>query len=94
MREFFYPSSIAVFGVSEHPRNLARNIITNCRNFGFTGRIYTVGKHPGTIDGHKITCSIGVVLTIKVYMNVITICRYGITINISRRTTRANTIII
>jgi len=54
MRQFFYPSSIVVFGVSEHPRNLARNIIANCRNFDFTGRIYTVGKHHGVIDGHKI----------------------------------------
>ena len=54
MRQFFYPSAIAVFGVSEHPRNLARNIIFNCRNFGFTGRIYAVGKHPGAIDGHGI----------------------------------------
>ncbi len=54
MRQFFYPSAIAVFGVGEHPGNLARNIIFNCRNFGFMGRIYAVGKHPGTIDGHDI----------------------------------------
>lgn len=54
MREFFYPSSIAVFGVAESPTNLARNIIVNCQEMGFQGEIYAVGKTPGTVFGNKI----------------------------------------
>jgi acyl-CoA synthetase (NDP forming) len=29
MREIFYPTSVAVIGVSEKPDNLGRNIIAN-----------------------------------------------------------------
>jgi len=29
MRQFFYPSEIAVFGVADNSRNLAKNIISN-----------------------------------------------------------------
>ena len=44
MRQFFYPSSIAVFGVADNPRNLAKNIILNCQEMGFEGEIYPI--HP------------------------------------------------
>jgi acyl-CoA synthetase (NDP forming) len=54
MREFFYPSRIAVFGVADNPTNLARNIIMNCQEMGFQGEIYAVGKTPGTVYGKKI----------------------------------------
>ncbi len=47
MREFFYPSSIAVFGVADNTRNLAKNIISNCLEMGFQGAIYPVGREPG-----------------------------------------------
>ncbi len=52
MRKFFYPSSIAVFGVDNSPRNLAKNIISNCRGMGFKGEIFPVGRNPGRV--HKI----------------------------------------
>jgi acyl-CoA synthetase (NDP forming) len=49
MKKFFYPSSMVVFGVGISPRNLAKNIIENSRSLGFQGRIYAVGKHPGSV---------------------------------------------
>lgn len=44
MRPFFFPRSIAVFGVSDAPTNLGRTIIENCDRFGFKGPIYPVGR--------------------------------------------------
>jgi len=37
MRQFFYPSGIAVFGVTDSPENLGKNIIVNCQEAGFEG---------------------------------------------------------
>jgi acyl-CoA synthetase (NDP forming) len=54
MREFFYPSSIVVFGVADKRANLAQNIIVNCRELGFRGDIYPVGKSPGVVYGKEI----------------------------------------
>ena len=54
MKQFFYPSTLAVFGVSLNPRNLAKTIIRNCLEMGFEGKIYPVGNKPGTIYGKKI----------------------------------------
>ena len=54
MRKFFHPSSIAVFGVADNPRNLAKNIILNCQGMGFEGEIYPVGIRAGEVYGRKI----------------------------------------
>ena len=54
MKKFFYPSSIAVFGVTDHPLNLAKNIILNSQEGGFTGEIYPVGRNPGSVYGKNI----------------------------------------
>jgi len=54
MDAFFNPSSIAVFGVAEDPRNLAQNIVLHCRKMGFRGGIYPVGRRAGTVHGEKI----------------------------------------
>jgi acyl-CoA synthetase (NDP forming) len=54
MRQFFYPSSIVIFGVADNPTNLAKNIILNCQEMGFQGEIYPVGKTPGTVYGKEI----------------------------------------
>ena len=54
MRQFFYPSSIAVFGVADSPKNLAKNIILNCQEMGFSGEIYPVGREPGSVFGKEI----------------------------------------
>lgn len=62
MREFFYPSSIAVFGVADNSRNLAKNIISNCLEMGFAGEIYPVGREPGEVYGKEIITNPGSLL--------------------------------
>ena len=54
MRQFFYPESIAVFGVADSPGNLGKNIIFNCQSAGFKGKIYPVGRKSGNICGCEI----------------------------------------
>ena len=54
MNKFFYPSSIAVFGVADSPVNLAKNIVSNCREMGFKGDIFPVGRSRGSVNGLKI----------------------------------------
>ena len=54
MRKFFYPSSVAVFGVGSHPGNLAKNILLHCREMGFRGRLHPVGRKPGNVHGIDI----------------------------------------
>ena len=58
MREFFYPKSVAVIGVSEKPDNLGRNIIANLIEFGFGGIVYPVGPSGGFVQTHRIYRSI------------------------------------
>ncbi len=54
MRNFFYPGSVAVFGVSDTPSNMARIIIENLERFGFGGKVYPVGKGKGAVGGSRI----------------------------------------
>ncbi len=54
MKQFFYPESIAVFGVSDTPSNLARVIVENLARFGFRGDVYPVGARDGIVGGRKI----------------------------------------
>jgi acyl-CoA synthetase (NDP forming) len=59
MRDFFYPSSVAVIGVSAKPTNLGRNIVANLIEYGFTGIVYAVGPSGGTIETRRIYRSVG-----------------------------------
>ena len=54
MKPFFYPSSLAVFGVADKQRNLAKNIVANSLEMGFEGEIYPVGIEPGNVHGSDI----------------------------------------
>ncbi len=54
MRHFFYPDKVAVFGVGDGHRNLAKNIISNSREMGFKGEIFPVGRKPGQVFGAEI----------------------------------------
>ena len=54
MREFFYPCSVAVVGVSARPTNLGRNIIANLIEYGFNGIVYAVGPRGGMIETRRI----------------------------------------
>jgi acetyltransferase len=58
MREFFYPKSVAVIGVSDKPDNLGRNIVGNLVEFGFGGIVYPVGPSAGSVQTHRIYRSI------------------------------------
>jgi acetate---CoA ligase (ADP-forming) len=58
MREFFYPKSVAVIGVSDKPDNLGRNIVGNLVEFGFGGIVYPVGPSGGFVQTHRIYRSI------------------------------------
>jgi acyl-CoA synthetase (NDP forming) len=58
MREIFYPTSVAVIGVSDKPDNLGRNIIANLVDFGFGGIVYPVGPSGGFVQTHRIYRSI------------------------------------
>ena len=54
MRKFFNPSSLAVFGVADNSRNLAKNIISNSLQMGFKGAIYPIGLESGKVHGKTI----------------------------------------
>ena len=54
MKEFFYPERVAVFGVANSARNLAKNIVEHCLEMGFKGEIYPVGRKKGSICGRNI----------------------------------------
>jgi len=58
MRQVFYPESIVVIGVSERSDNLARNIISNLRAFGYAGELYAVGRRAGCVHGVEIAPSL------------------------------------
>ncbi len=58
MREFFYPTSVAVIGVSNSPDNMGRGIVFNLMEFGFQGIIYQVGPKGGIFAGRRIYPSI------------------------------------
>src|SRR5512142_283221 len=58
MRDIFYPTSVAVIGVSAKPDNLGRNIVANLVEFGFEGAVYAVGPGGGTIETRRIYRSV------------------------------------
>ena len=58
MREIFYPTSVAVIGVSNSSDNMGRGIVFNLTEFGFQGIIYQVGLKGGVFAGRKIYPSV------------------------------------
>jgi len=54
IKNIFYPESVAIFGVSEKPDNLAQYILKNMLDNKYTGRIYPIGRQAGKINGIKI----------------------------------------
>jgi len=52
--QLFYPKSVVVIGVSEHPGNLARTIVENLFEFQFNGEIFLVGKREAVLFGRRI----------------------------------------
>jgi acetyltransferase len=58
LEKFFYPSSVAVIGVSDDPLNLGRIIPLNFAEFGYSGPVSLVGAKAGTFMGKPIYPSI------------------------------------
>ena len=58
MKQFFQPKSIAVFGISDTPDNLARIIVENLDRFGFAGKVFPVGAKKGKLGNRNILTSI------------------------------------
>ncbi len=54
VRKIFFPESMVVCGVSDNSGNLGREIIGNLNRFGYSGRLYGVGRGPAELDGRKI----------------------------------------
>ncbi len=54
MKQFYYPDSVAVIGVSPRPGNLGRNIAANLKTFGFKGPVYYVSPRGGEFKGQLI----------------------------------------
>jgi acyl-CoA synthetase (NDP forming) len=54
MEKFFNPKSVAVVGVSQAPDNLAQGIVSNLLGFKYRGKIFLVGRRPGTTFGLPI----------------------------------------
>jgi acetyltransferase len=54
VKDFFYPKSVAVVGVSPSPTNLARAIVYHLLEFRYTGNIYLVGPKGGDFMDHQI----------------------------------------
>ena len=44
MNEFFFPKSIAIFGVSAAPGNVGIGIFENLERFSFKGDVFLIGE--------------------------------------------------
>jgi acyl-CoA synthetase (NDP forming) len=58
MDKFFHPRSVAVFGVSDKPMNLASGVLYNLRRFEWKGRFYAVGAREGEVRGLRVHRSV------------------------------------
>jgi len=58
MNKFFFPNSIAIFGVSSSPSNLAQIIVENLDRCGFKGDLFLIGDKDEQILGRKVYRSV------------------------------------
>ena len=61
MAKFFYPDSILVFGVSDGPANLGKEVIKNLNRFGFAGQIFGLGRKDMEVEGRRVYSDIDLV---------------------------------
>ncbi|MEW5946689.1 MAG: acetate--CoA ligase family protein [bacterium] len=54
LQGFFYPDSVAIFGVSPKYDNFGRNIVKNLIDFEYRGKIYPIGLEGGAVYGMTI----------------------------------------
>jgi len=58
MNEFFFPKSVAIFGVSSAPGNIGVGILDNLERFSFKGNVFLIGERGGSVRGKNIAKSI------------------------------------
>jgi acetyltransferase len=58
MDKFFNPQSVAVFGVSDKPTNLASGVLFNLSLFNWRGRFYAVGARECEVAGMPVYSSV------------------------------------
>ena len=58
MKEFFFPKSVAIYGVSDAPGNIGIGIIDNLEHFSYKGNIYLIGEKGGSVKGKDIVKNI------------------------------------
>ena len=58
MEKFFDPRSVAVFGVSDKPANLASGVLYNLSLFNWHGRVYAVGARECEVAGTPVHSSV------------------------------------
>ena len=58
MNKFFFPKSVAIFGVSSSPGNVGIGILENLERFSFKGDVYLIGEKGGSVRGTTIAKSI------------------------------------
>jgi len=58
MNEFFFPKSVAIFGVSSAPGNIGVGILDNLDRFSFKGNVFLIGEKGGAVRGKNIAKSI------------------------------------
>ena len=58
MKKFFFPESIAIYGVSAAPGNIGVGILDNLERFSFKGNVFLIGEKGGSVRGKNIAKSI------------------------------------
>jgi acyl-CoA synthetase (NDP forming) len=58
LRQLLGPESVAVVGASRHPGNIGRAILRNIVSGGFSGSVYAVNSHAGSIEGVECVPSV------------------------------------
>jgi acetyltransferase len=54
IEKFFFPQSVAIFGVSDSPGNLGKEIVGNLNRFGFEGRVYGLGRREMEVESVRV----------------------------------------
>jgi len=57
MEKLFNPKSVLVVGVSPSESNMARHIVYNLIHYGYSGRLYLMGRKVGNVAGQPIHTS-------------------------------------
>ncbi len=54
MGKLFYPQSLVIFGLSDSPGNLGKNVVENLNGFGFAGGVFGLGRSEKEVCGRKV----------------------------------------